>query len=138
MFKCDSVWVAALAALALMACGESQGQVDSMEDAANGSSERADASTPGPDEDVIDGVTSPIDAGSDGEAAPDTAAEEGAPEDAGAADDADAAVEGAIMCKFRNNGQTCVCANRIYVQAGVYDAFAEKLAAAVQQRLASR
>ncbi|WP_375688168.1 NAD-dependent succinate-semialdehyde dehydrogenase [Pseudooceanicola sp. LIPI14-2-Ac024] len=41
--------------------------------------------------------------------------------------DIDAAVEGAIMCKFRNNGQTCVCANRIYVQAGVYDAFAEKL-----------
>ena len=45
--------------------------------------------------------------------------------------DLDAAVEGAIMCKFRNNGQTCVCANRIYVQSGVYDAFAEKLAAAV-------
>lgn len=45
--------------------------------------------------------------------------------------DLDAAVEGAIICKFRNNGQTCVCANRIYVQAGVYDAFAEKLAAAV-------
>ncbi|KCV81396.1 succinate-semialdehyde dehydrogenase [Actibacterium atlanticum] len=45
--------------------------------------------------------------------------------------DLDAAVEGAIMCKFRNNGQTCVCANRIYVQDGVYDAFAEKLAAAV-------
>ncbi|MCR8549077.1 NAD-dependent succinate-semialdehyde dehydrogenase [Salipiger sp. P9] len=45
--------------------------------------------------------------------------------------DLDAAVEGAIMCKFRNNGQTCVCANRIYVQAGVYDAFAEKLTAAV-------
>jgi succinate-semialdehyde dehydrogenase/glutarate-semialdehyde dehydrogenase len=42
--------------------------------------------------------------------------------------DIDAAVEGAIVCKFRNNGQTCVCANRIYVQAGVYDAFAEKLA----------
>ncbi|WP_028956989.1 NAD-dependent succinate-semialdehyde dehydrogenase [Sulfitobacter sp. 20_GPM-1509m] len=41
--------------------------------------------------------------------------------------DLDAAVEGAIMCKFRNNGQTCVCANRIYVQAGVYDAFAQKL-----------
>ena len=41
--------------------------------------------------------------------------------------DLDAAVEGAIMCKFRNNGQTCVCANRIYVQAGVYDAFAAKL-----------
>ncbi|WP_420327267.1 NAD-dependent succinate-semialdehyde dehydrogenase [Mameliella sp.] len=45
--------------------------------------------------------------------------------------DLDAAVEGAILCKFRNNGQTCVCANRIYVQDGVYDAFAEKLAAAV-------
>ncbi|MDV4146190.1 NAD-dependent succinate-semialdehyde dehydrogenase [Shimia sp. FJ5] len=43
----------------------------------------------------------------------------------------DDAVEGAIMCKFRNNGQTCVCANRIYVQAGVYDAFAEKLKARV-------
>jgi succinate-semialdehyde dehydrogenase/glutarate-semialdehyde dehydrogenase len=42
-------------------------------------------------------------------------------------------VEGAIMCKFRNNGQTCVCANRIYVQAGVYDAFAEKLKAAVEK-----
>ena len=41
--------------------------------------------------------------------------------------DLDEAVEGAILCKFRNNGQTCVCANRIYVQAGVYDAFAEKL-----------
>ncbi|UWR37765.1 NAD-dependent succinate-semialdehyde dehydrogenase [Sulfitobacter sp. W074] len=41
--------------------------------------------------------------------------------------DLDAAVEGAIMCKFRNNGQTCVCANRIYVQAGVYDEFAAKL-----------
>lgn len=45
--------------------------------------------------------------------------------------DLDAAVEGAILCKFRNNGQTCVCANRIYVQAGVYEAFAEKLQAAV-------
>ena len=45
--------------------------------------------------------------------------------------DLDAAVEGAMACKFRNNGQTCVCANRIYVQSGVYDAFAEKLAAAV-------
>ena len=45
--------------------------------------------------------------------------------------DLDAAVEGAIMCKFRNNGQTCVCANRIYVQAGVYDAFAAKLTARV-------
>ncbi|WP_373050919.1 NAD-dependent succinate-semialdehyde dehydrogenase [Thalassovita aquimarina] len=47
--------------------------------------------------------------------------------------DLDAAVEGAIMCKFRNNGQTCVCANRIYVQDGVYDAFAEKLKAAVEK-----
>ena len=45
--------------------------------------------------------------------------------------DLDAAVEGAVIAKFRNNGQTCVCANRIYVQAGVYDAFAEKLAAKV-------
>ena len=47
--------------------------------------------------------------------------------------DLDEAVAGAIMCKFRNNGQTCVCANRIYVQAGVYDAFAKKLAAALSQ-----
>ncbi|MFG6518079.1 NAD-dependent succinate-semialdehyde dehydrogenase [Sulfitobacter sp. 1A13496] len=47
--------------------------------------------------------------------------------------DLDAAVEGAIMCKFRNNGQTCVCANRIYVQAGVYDAFAAKLKDRVSQ-----
>ncbi|SHE94647.1 succinate-semialdehyde dehydrogenase / glutarate-semialdehyde dehydrogenase [Ruegeria intermedia] len=46
--------------------------------------------------------------------------------------DLDAAVEGAMLCKFRNNGQTCVCANRIYVQAGVYDAFAAKLKAAVE------
>jgi len=45
--------------------------------------------------------------------------------------DLDAAVEGAMMCKFRNAGQTCVCANRIYVQAGVYDAFSEKPKAAV-------
>ncbi|WP_322867157.1 NAD-dependent succinate-semialdehyde dehydrogenase [Aquicoccus sp. G2-2] len=43
--------------------------------------------------------------------------------------DLDAAVEGAIMCKFRNNGQTCVCANRIYVQSGVYDDFAKRLTA---------
>ncbi len=46
--------------------------------------------------------------------------------------DLDAAVEGAMMCKFRNNGQTCVCANRIYVQAGVYDAFAAKLKTATE------
>ncbi|MCV9967346.1 NADP-dependent succinate-semialdehyde dehydrogenase [Pararhizobium sp. BT-229] len=45
--------------------------------------------------------------------------------------DLDAAVEGALIAKYRNNGQTCVCANRIYVQDGVYDAFAQKLAAAV-------
>ena len=45
--------------------------------------------------------------------------------------DVDAAVEGAVIAKFRNNGQTCVCANRIYVQSGVYDQFAEKLAAKV-------
>lgn len=43
--------------------------------------------------------------------------------------DLDAAVEGAMASKFRNTGQTCVCANRILVQAGVYDAFAERLAA---------
>ena len=47
--------------------------------------------------------------------------------------DLDEAVKGAIISKFRNNGQTCVCANRIYVQAGVYDAFAQKLAAAVER-----
>ena len=45
--------------------------------------------------------------------------------------DLDAAVEGAIASKYRNAGQTCVCANRLYVQDGVYDAFAEKLAIAV-------
>ncbi len=45
--------------------------------------------------------------------------------------DLDAAVEGAMIAKYRNNGQTCVCANRIYVQDGVYDAFAEKMAEAV-------
>ena len=47
--------------------------------------------------------------------------------------DLDAAVEGAMLCKFRNTGQTCVCANRILVQDSVYDAFAEKLAAAVSK-----
>ena len=46
--------------------------------------------------------------------------------------DLDAAVAGAIASKFRNTGQTCVCANRLLVQDGVYDAFAEKLVAAVQ------
>src|SRR5271170_4010090 len=47
--------------------------------------------------------------------------------------DLDAAVEGAIISKYRNAGQTCVCANRLYVQAGAYDAFAEKLVAAVKK-----
>lgn len=47
--------------------------------------------------------------------------------------DVDAAVEGAIISKFRNAGQTCVCANRIFVQAGIYDAFAEKFSAAVKK-----
>ncbi|HEV8390912.1 MAG TPA: NADP-dependent succinate-semialdehyde dehydrogenase [Dongiaceae bacterium] len=45
--------------------------------------------------------------------------------------DLDAAVEGAIMSKYRNTGQTCVCANRILVQDSVYDAFAAKLTTAV-------
>lgn len=46
--------------------------------------------------------------------------------------DLDAAVEGAMISKYRNAGQTCVCANRILVQAGVYDAFTEKLVRAVK------
>ena len=47
--------------------------------------------------------------------------------------DLDAAVEGAIASKYRNTGQTCVCANRLLVQDGVYDRFAEKLAVAVKR-----
>jgi succinate-semialdehyde dehydrogenase/glutarate-semialdehyde dehydrogenase len=47
--------------------------------------------------------------------------------------DLDAAVRGAIASKFRNSGQTCVCANRILVQDGIYDAFAAKLADAVSR-----
>ncbi|KPF41191.1 NAD-dependent succinate-semialdehyde dehydrogenase [Rhizobium sp. AAP43] len=47
--------------------------------------------------------------------------------------DLDAAVEGAMISKYRNAGQTCVCANRLYVQSGVYDAFAAKLAEKVAQ-----
>ncbi len=47
--------------------------------------------------------------------------------------DLDAAVAGAIASKYRNTGQTCVCANRLLVQAGVYDAFAAKLVAAVEK-----
>jgi succinate-semialdehyde dehydrogenase/glutarate-semialdehyde dehydrogenase len=46
--------------------------------------------------------------------------------------DLDKAVQGAMVCKYRNSGQTCVCANRIYVQDGIFDAFAEKFVAAVQ------
>ncbi|MEB0077770.1 NADP-dependent succinate-semialdehyde dehydrogenase [Pseudomonas sp. CCI3.2] len=45
--------------------------------------------------------------------------------------DLDKAVEGAIISKYRNNGQTCVCANRLYIQDAVYDTFAEKLKVAV-------
>ena len=47
--------------------------------------------------------------------------------------DLDAAVEGAMASKYRNTGQTCVCVNRIFVQDGVYDAFAAKLSAAVSR-----
>ncbi len=47
--------------------------------------------------------------------------------------DIDSAVEGAMASKYRNAGQTCVCANRIYVQDGVYDAFTQKFAAKVKQ-----
>ncbi len=47
--------------------------------------------------------------------------------------DLDAAVEGAIICKYRNTGQTCVCANRIYVQDKVYDAFLEKFVKKVSE-----
>ena len=47
--------------------------------------------------------------------------------------DLDRAVEGAIIAKYRNSGQTCVCTNRFFAQAGVYDAFVEKLAAATRK-----
>jgi len=47
--------------------------------------------------------------------------------------DVDAAVEGALVSKYRNTGQTCVCANRFYVQAEIHDTFVEKLAAEVQR-----
>ena len=47
--------------------------------------------------------------------------------------DLDAAVTGAIASKFRSSGQTCVCANRIYVQRGIYDAFAQKMAEKVKR-----
>jgi succinate-semialdehyde dehydrogenase/glutarate-semialdehyde dehydrogenase len=45
--------------------------------------------------------------------------------------DLDRAVEGAMVCKFRNTGQTCVCANRFLVQSGIHDQFVEKLAEAM-------
>ncbi|WP_439235196.1 NAD-dependent succinate-semialdehyde dehydrogenase [Lonepinella koalarum] len=47
--------------------------------------------------------------------------------------DIDAAVQGAIVSKFRNTGQTCVCANRLYVQSGVYDEFVEKFSISTKQ-----
>jgi len=47
--------------------------------------------------------------------------------------DLDAAVDGAMIAKYRNGGQTCVCANRIYVQSGVYDEFAKRLKTAVSK-----
>lgn len=47
--------------------------------------------------------------------------------------DIDAAVEGALIAKFRNSGQTCVCANRFYIQDAVYDQFVDKFAARVAQ-----
>lgn len=47
--------------------------------------------------------------------------------------DLDEAVQGALVSKFRNAGQTCVCANRLYVQAGVYDEFSRKLVEALRQ-----
>ncbi|TDI93609.1 MAG: aldehyde dehydrogenase family protein, partial [Chloroflexi bacterium] len=47
--------------------------------------------------------------------------------------DLDAAVEGAMQSKYRNSGQTCVCTNRIYAQADIYDAFVEQLSAAVAE-----
>jgi succinate-semialdehyde dehydrogenase/glutarate-semialdehyde dehydrogenase len=47
--------------------------------------------------------------------------------------DIDAAVRGAVISKYRNAGQTCVCANRVYVQEGVYDEFVEKFTTAVQE-----
>ncbi len=48
--------------------------------------------------------------------------------------DLDAAVEGAIISKYRNAGQTCICANRFYVQSGVYESFLEKFTQAVMQQ----
>ena len=52
--------------------------------------------------------------------------------------DIDAAVQGAMISKYRNAGQTCVCANRLYVQDGVYEAFMEKFTAAVEKLVVGR
>ena len=52
--------------------------------------------------------------------------------------DIDEAVKGAIVCKYRNAGQTCVCANRVYVQDGVYDEFVEKFIIAAQNLMVGR
>ena len=52
--------------------------------------------------------------------------------------DLDAAVQGAIASKYRNTGQTCVCANRLLVQAAVYEAFTRKLVEAVAQAARGR
>lgn len=49
--------------------------------------------------------------------------------------DIDQAIEGLMAAKFRASGQTCVCANRVYVQKGIYDAFIERFAAVVDQRM---
>jgi succinate-semialdehyde dehydrogenase/glutarate-semialdehyde dehydrogenase len=49
--------------------------------------------------------------------------------------DLDAAVAGALVCKYRNSGQTCVCVNRFLVQEGIYDAFAARLTEAVREQL---
>ena len=49
--------------------------------------------------------------------------------------DIDEAVAGAMISKFRNSGQTCVCANRLYVQSGIYDEFSKKLSVAMQNQL---
>ena len=47
--------------------------------------------------------------------------------------DIDAAIDGAMISKYRNTGQTCVCTNRFFVQSGVYDEFCQKLVAAVEK-----
>ena len=46
--------------------------------------------------------------------------------------DLDEAVAGAVICKYRNNGQTCICANRLYIQSGIYDEFVKRYIVAVE------